>query len=524
MLPSDHRPSVRRFLPLIMLWTVQGCERFAFAAMLPLFLLYAQDRHAIAAPTALLVLAIFQALSYLSGLPAGWLADRRLGAWAATALGAALLACGYGALALDQAMLWWPALAVMVVGHSLFKPSLHVLIGSAAGSDEGAQERAFLWHYLAVNLAYVTGGLFGEWAHARHGWATLFFGAAIASAASGGLVVTCRSWMRGRAARASTSPASMASGSGSARLRAVWLLSGVAVIFWLTAQQAGGSLMAFATTSTVRQVTIVGYIFQMGPGHFASLHGLMVLALLPAFLALHGRRRTHATSTVGLMLWGYVATAAAFLLMSMAGLRGGDTGRVSGGWLAGCYLLLSLAEVLLAPLGVSLLTRLAPKEKATQAVGLGFAGCAVGNSLAGVLGLCWDRWPHHRYFGLLSLLSLGAAAILLPRRRRLDWLTAQSNNALPQAALDEQMEDVPSTVVVCPGTPSTTSSAPSPARLILAAFAIVVPGALVTIPNLPLVVHGISAIVSGLAVLICGSYLLGQALEHWARRSPADPR
>ena len=316
----------------------------------------------------------------------------------------------------------------------------------------------------------------------------------------------------------------MASGSRPERLRAVWLLSGVAVIFWLTAHQAGGSLMTFATTSTVRQVTILGHTFQMVPGHFASLHGLMVLALLPAFLALHGRRRRHAASTVGLMLWGYVATAAAFMLMTTAGLRGGDTGRVSGGWLAGCYLLLSFAEVLLAPLGVSLLTRLAPKEKATQAVGLWFAGCAVGNGLAGALGLCWERWPHHRYFGLLALLSLGAAAILLSRRRRLDWLTAQSNNALPQPALGERMEDVHSTIVSCPGFPSPTNSTPSPASLVLAALPIVVPGALVTIPNLPLVVHGISAIVSGLAVLICGSYLLGQALEHGARRSSADPR
>lgn len=521
MLPSHRIPSVRRRLrPLILLWTVQSCERFAFAAMLPLFMLYAQDRYAVAAPTALLLLAIFQALSYLGGLPAGWLIDRQLGPWAATGLGAVLLSCGYGALALDQAVLVWPAFGVMVVGHSVFKPSLHVLIGSAAGSDDRAQDRAFLWHYLAVNLGYVTGGLFGEWAHTRHGWATLFCGAAVASVASGGLLAVGRSWMRGRASRASDAPGQTASGSGRERLRAVWLLSGVAMVFWLTAQQAGGSLAAFATINTVRQVLIFGHTFEMGPGHFASLHGLMVLAMLPAFLALHGRRRRHSSSTAGLILWGYVATAAAFILMTTAGLRGGDTGRVSGCWLAGCYLLLSLGEVLLAPLGVSLLTQLAPKARATQAVGLWFAGCAVGNGLAGVLGLYWDRWPHHRYFGLLALLSLGAAAMLLPRRRRLDWLTALSN-ASPQPKLDEQTEDVSSTIVICPGTPSLTDSAKNSANLVLAALAIVVPGALVAIPSMPLVVHGISAIVCGLAVLVCGSYLAGQALEHWARRSAA---
>ena len=52
------------------------------------------------------------------------------------------------------------------------------------------------------------------------------------------------------------------------------------------------------------------------------------------------------------MIWGYAATAGAFALMKLAGLRGGDLDRVSGAWIVGCYLLLSLAEVLLAPLGV----------------------------------------------------------------------------------------------------------------------------------------------------------------------------
>jgi len=101
------------------------------------------------------------------------------------------------------------------------------------------------------------------------------------------------------------------------------------------------------------------------------------------------RKRT--PSAITLMIWGYVATAGAFALMALAGLRGGDLGRVSGAWLVGCYVLLSLAEVLLAPLGVSLLTQLAPKHKAAQAVGLWFAGSAIGNGLAGALGLCWDR-------------------------------------------------------------------------------------------------------------------------------------
>lgn len=123
------------------------------------------------------------------------------------------------------------------------------------------------------------------------------------------------------------------------------------------------------------------------------------------------------------MIWGYAATAAAFALLAAAGLCGGDTDRVSPAWLVGCYLLLSVAEVLLAPLGIALLTQLAPVKKITQVVGLWFAATATGNILTGGLGLFWGRWPHHRYFALLALLALGAVGLLLTLLRPKNRIT-----------------------------------------------------------------------------------------------------
>jgi len=522
MLPSQRPSSVPRRRSLVLLCAVQGCERFAFLAMLPLFVLYANDRHGMPAPTALLVLAIFHALSYLGGWPSGWLTDQKLGAWASTLLGAALLACGYAGLALDQTALLWPALGVMVAGHSLFKPGLHVLIGSVATTNERTREHTFLWHYLAANVGYIAGALFGEWAHARHGWISLFGGAAAASSVGVVLLLLGMPWLRGDAEKAPSTPARASCTPASESMRAVWLLCGVAVIFWLTAQQAGSSLTLFAATNTAQQVTMLGHSLQVGPGHFASLHGLIVLALLPAFLVLHRRQRAPATSATGKMLWGYVATSAAFVVMATAGLHGGDLGRVSGAWLGGCYIFLSLAEVLLAPLGVSLITQLAPKGKTAQAVGLWFAGCAVGNGLAGALGLCWDRWPHHRYFALLAILSLGAAAVLLPRRRQLDWLTALSGSASSQPVLDKRMDTMTSTPDLTTDTLATNlptpSQAPSTVALVLASVAILLPGTIAATTYLPMPVRGSSAILGGFAVLLCGSYLFGHALVRWAQR------
>ena len=517
-------PISRRWA-LALLCAVQSCERFAFLAMLPLFVRYAQERHDISAPQALLILAGFQAFAYLGGLPGGWLADRVLGTRKATLLGAGLLACGYGLLALDRAELLWPALAAMVLGHSAFRPGLHVLLAHVADPDEQVRARVFLWHYLAANVGYVAGALFGEWAHALAGWRLLFGGAAAASAVAVMLLAAGLPWLRAEQGHALHESARNSRSSGAASMRAVWLLSGVAVIFWLTAQQAGSSLTVFATMNTMPSVTLLGYTMPIGPGHFASLHGLIVLAMLPAFLALHGRSTKRRPSAITLMIWGYVATAGAFALMALAGLRGGDLGRVSGAWLVGCYLLLSLAEVLLAPLGVSLLTQLAPKHKAAQAVGLWFAGSAIGNGLAGALGLCWDRWPHHRYFAALAAASLAAAVPLLLRRRHLDWLTALTASAASQSIVERRTQTMnptsyPNFEPITPplATPATAEPT-SWAHMSLLALPILLSGSLMAKMSLSLPVRGVSAIVCGLAMLCFGPYVFAHSLIRWAQRT-----
>ena len=79
---------------LTLLCAVQGCERFAFTAILPLFVLYLHRRHGFTEPTALLIIGLFTALSYASGLPGGMLTDRRLGPRSGLLIGSVLLMLG----------------------------------------------------------------------------------------------------------------------------------------------------------------------------------------------------------------------------------------------------------------------------------------------------------------------------------------------------------------------------------------------------------------------------------------------
>lgn len=403
--------------PLLWLCIAQGCERFAFVSMLPLFAQYVQEPHGMSAPMALSVLSIFQALSYLGGLPGGWFADHKIGAKAASVMGALLLGSGYVCMLGSERTALWMSLALLIAGHSVFRPALHVRIASVIAATPHERERGFLWHYLAANLGYAAGGWFGEWAHRAHGWNAVFVGAAIACAVAGGTLISCRTLPDSRAQSAAERVEPDAGHSSVRSMRAVWLLCGVSVVFWLTAQQAGTSLTVFAANHVAQNVMMLGRALRIGPGHFASLHGLMVIALVPLFLFLHGRRQDESLRAASSLIWGYVATAAAFSVMTIACLCGGDRGRISSAWLVACYALLSIAEVLLAPLGVSLITRLAPPKKEAQAIGLWFAASGVGSAVAAAQGLCWDRWPHHRYFTLLTLLALVATALLVRRAR-----------------------------------------------------------------------------------------------------------
>lgn len=418
------RPSCA--LPLLCL--VQGSERFAFFAVFPLLVLYMQRHLGMAEHSALLLLGCFLALSYLACVPAGFLADRWLGSFGSILVGSICLATGYGILALDRTELLWLALSLQLIGHGLFKPGISVSTGHLYPVGDARRERSFMAQHIAVNVGAMAGPLCSEWSRAR-GWPTMFRWAACGMvAAILGLLVGHRWLASASPHRPAVSPFTVVASAARSRTRAIRLLCLVGAVFYLTAQQAGTSLALFAERYTRSSSTWLHRSLELGPGHFASLHGLLVVILMTPLLAVFAalRRRDCEPSAIAKMTWGYVVTAAAFVLMMTACLHGGDTGRVSPAWLTGCYVLMSLAELLLAPMSLSLITQLAPPGKSARLVGLWLAATAAGNALAGALGFLWGSWPNHRYFALLVIGSLGAALVLLIKKRSLDRTLGQT--------------------------------------------------------------------------------------------------
>lgn len=417
-------PRALYVLALVQLW-----ERFACFATLPLLVLYLQQRQGMHPDEAVLLFGLLQALSYLAGLPGGYLADRWLGHRLATGMGTILLTFGYAALALDRPALLGPALALLAAGHGFFKPGFFALAGGIYDESDPRRDSGFTFLHVVFNAGTIIAPAVAEWSRARWGWGSVFgvatfaMLASVASFAVG--VAALRASERVAKRAGSTIPSTETQRE---RTRACWLVCGVGVVFWIIAVQPTTSLTLFAAQNTNLQLQTIGHAWTLAPGHFMSLHALLVLLLAPPLAwALSSLRRSgQELSTPGKMAWGFAASCAAFALIGLAALSGGDEARVDPSWLGGCYLLLTLGELLLAPMGLALITRLAPPDRSSRMVALWGVATAVGNMSAGALGLLWTRWPHHRYFALLALFSIGAAAVLMTRLNWLERLLARS--------------------------------------------------------------------------------------------------
>src|SRR5262249_47300066 len=139
-------------------------------------------------------------------------------------------------------------------------------------------------------------------------------------------------------------------------------------------------------------------------------------------------------STPTKMLLGMLLTSLSFFILFIAAKSGGDQtflagpdgqylldahhelratqNRVSPRWLISAYMVISLGELMVSPMGLSLVSKVAPARMRGMMMGGWFVATAIGNKLT-VIGVYWTRWYHSSFWLLCSLLALGLALVLL---------------------------------------------------------------------------------------------------------------
>jgi POT family proton-dependent oligopeptide transporter len=186
------------------------------------------------------------------------------------------------------------------------------------------------------------------------------------------------------------------------------VLFAAATIFWMAYEQAGSTLNLFAERNTDNSV--FGYRFPAS--WYQSLPPLFIILLAPVFAALWVRLGKRNPSSPAKFALGLFLLGLGFALLIGASTVAAGGTPVSPLWLFFSYLLQTLGELCLSPVGLSAMSVLAPARIAGLVMGVWFLALSVGNYLAGMASSFYETIPLPQLFSLVTATALVAAVVM----------------------------------------------------------------------------------------------------------------
>jgi POT family proton-dependent oligopeptide transporter len=419
-------------------------ERFSYYGMRALLVLFMVDSVngglRMSDEVATAIYGLYTAGVYLAALPGGWVADRFLGAQRSVWYGGLVIAAGQFTLALSPGAMFYIGLLLVVLGTGLLKPNVSAIVGELYPEGGARRDAGFTIFYMGINLGAALGPVvssaLGEKLSWRYGFMAAGLGMVLGlvqyrlaakNLGSAGLLPGHREGVRrkdrvllfgalgvllvglflGWILRIHIDPVSLARGTtylivGVAllyfvaaflffgldrteknRLAVIAALFAASAVFWSGFEQAGSSLNLFAERYTQR--VVLG--FELPAGWFQSLGPAFIISLAPvmASLWIALARRNLDPSLPVKFAWGLLLLGLGFLVMV-----GGASVAASGykawpTWLILTFLIHSLGELCVSPVGLSSVTKLAPRRLVGQMMGIWFLATSLGNLIAGLV-------------------------------------------------------------------------------------------------------------------------------------------
>jgi len=358
--------------------------------------------------TASLLYGTYTALVYLTPFLGGILADRWLGQRKAVVVGGLLMAAGHFVMAIESS--FFLALLLLILGNGAFKPNVSTQVGSLYAKGDPRRDGAFTIFYMGINLgAFICNFVCGTLA-VLYGWHYGF------AAAGFGMLLGLCVYLAGHRYLAPDQLARAEAAGGQAqvplsssewqRVGALVALCALNVVFWAVYEQQGNTMQSWADERTMWP-QLLG--FQIPSTWFQSFNPLMIILLAPlldGFWRWQQRKGTE-PSSVSKMAIGCVLLGVSFIVM-IVGAQAIGAGKGSPFWPLFCTALLTVGELYLSPIGLSLVTKVAPARIVSMMMGIWFLSSFLGNFLSGVIGLLYTRWSPEAFFALLTLLGVAA--------------------------------------------------------------------------------------------------------------------
>lgn len=463
--------------PLWMLFMTEFWERFAFYGMRWALTLYIVAQFFGGDPagqaSASRTYGAFLALVYATAIFGGFIADRVIGYQRSILVGAVVSALGYFLVAVPNHQVFLVGLATIIVGNGLFKPNISTQVGQLYAQGDERRDSGFTIFYMGINAgAFVAPILTGILADSVFGQTGMpAYKAVFIAAGIGMLISTVWFWFGRSKLQGIGAPPVGAEGMG--RVWAViagsvlavpavyallaidagilaWILAALFVVlcvmvlmegaragsvfrdraiamliifafnvlFWCFFEQAGSSFNFLAQNIVNRNLG--GFEFQIG--WFQSINPIAILTLAPLFAWLWVRMGKANPSIPRKFGLGLIFNGLAFLLLmfALSSLVGAD-GKIPLWPLVAVYVIQTAGELCLSPIGLSMVTKLAPIKVVGLAMGGWFLSTAIGNSLSGLFashvsgeGGMTVESAHAGYtFGFYALVGAGVLLFLI---------------------------------------------------------------------------------------------------------------
>lgn len=445
----DAAPPSRTFFGhpagLFVLFFTEMWERFSYYGMRALLVLYMTDHlidHALTGgyvfgfgtlksglesvfgpleiqPLSSQIYGLYTGLVYFTPFFGGLLADKVIGQKKSVFIGGLLMATGQFLLMSEATFL--PGLFFLILGNGCFKPNISTQVGSLYEKGDHRRDSAFTIFYMGINLGAFFSPLVCGTLGQVYGWKYGFMSAGIGMIM--GLIVYAFGQRLLAPDHLSTlkqkgpvkhEPLTSQEWKGILGLSVICVLT---IVFWGVYEQQGNTLQIFADRNT--DWTIFGW--SMPSTWFQAFNPLFIFALAPflnMFWSWQSKRRKEPTS-VAKMSIGVTLLGIGFLPLILVTRGLGDADRISFLWLVGCVLIYTFGELYLSPIGLSLVTKVAPARMVSMMMGVWLLSSFAGNYLTGYLGTYYEKMPRDSFFGMLMLLALGAGAAIFALKKPL---------------------------------------------------------------------------------------------------------
>lgn len=393
---------------LFLLFGTELWERFSYYAMRAILVLYLTDRTingglGWTVKDALSLYGTYTALMYITPLIGGWLADNYLGQRKSLLIGGFLMVIGQFTLALPHDMLplsietlFYTGLGFLIAGNGLFKPNVSTMVGDLYQEGDNRRDGAFTIFYMGINLGSLLAGVISGSVTGIWGWKAGFAAAGIGMVISliiqtlfaqrflGDIGIRPAAHIAKENAEASGESQNLLSKVEIDRLKVIMVMGLFVIVFWAGFEQAGGLMNIYSQQYTDRMFGS----FEVPAAWFQSLNPFFIITLAPFIAMLWVKLGPKEPSSPVKFALALFFLAIGFLCMVGAVMeQGGDlTIKTSMYWLVGAYFFHTLGELCLSPIGLSLVTKLAPLRLASLMMGTWFGFNAISNYIAGLVG------------------------------------------------------------------------------------------------------------------------------------------